>query len=546
MSLAVFGKLAGQELERVRAERAANDPTQRKLLADAREDFEKFCSLVHIVTKAGKREPLRFNAIQRLFHIRRTGRDIALKPRQIGFTTLELARDLWTFLCRDGARVVVVCQSTADNGPAKLLSNVLRTMIEGLKSNGWPIRFSTEAWNEWVLPNGNTLRITQAGASEASAEKKGRGGTITRLHLTETAFYDHAKKTLNSLFECVPGPETGSEIVNESTANGAAGLFYDQCKSAEAHKSQHTLHFFAWFDHPEYRTALDPGEDVTPRDEVEAELAAKGVTPEQLKWRRLKVEDKGKDDFDQEYPSDSETCFLVSGRGFFDAEALKRLHDASADAKPVDVRSHARIRIYQPPDRTRRSRYLVILDPAEGDGGDPSGGIVYDIDTGEHVATLDGQFTPHLLAEAGAELARTYNDAKLVVERNNHGHAVLLALSLPPRGQCEGRLYSNVYVHDDDKEGFPTTPVTRPQVLDGFEDAVRHGHWKSPDRAVLAQLRTFVVKNGKPQAAAGTHYDLVMGAAIGWHVRQQQPARIKKPSTEAASLSRFGGARGYG
>lgn len=499
-------------------------------LDEVRRDFVEFCRHIRIVTKSGERVPLHLNAIQAAFNTERTGRDVVLKPRQIGFSTLELARDLWTLLCKDGARVVVVCQSVADGSPAKLISGILRIMIESLREAGWDIKFHTEAWNEWVLPNGNSLRIVVAGASESAASKKGRAGTITRLHLTETAFYEYAQETLNALLECVPSRETGSEIVNESTPNGASGAFYNSCKSAQAGKSAYKLHFYPWYAHPEYRVELSPGERFVAADDSERALVADGVTPEQLKWRRLKIEDKGLDAFKQEYPEDPDSCFLVSGRGFFDEQATNRLLE-EADKQPLEVRDRDRVRIWRRPDPGRV--YLLALDPSEGGGGDPSGGILYERASGEHVATIDGQYTPWELADAAARLGREYNSAEIVVERNNHGHAVLQALE-------RQHAYPELYEHDDGKPGWPTNPVTRPTMLGEFEDSHRRGLWRSPDRGVLAQIRTFVIKaSGKPEAANGEKDDLVMAAAIGWAVRQKPSLPMVAPDDAAASLSRW-------
>lgn len=537
-------------MERRLAKALPDLPKQKQVpspdLVAARSDFEVFCRLTRIVTKSGRREPLIFNPIQSIFNIERTGRDVVLKPRQIGFSTLELARDLWTFLCKEGARVVVVCQSVADGSPAKLISGVLRIMIEGLRESGWPIEFQTEAWNEWTLSNGNSLRIVVAGASEASASKKGRAGTITRLHLTETAFYEYAEATLNALLECVPGIETGSEIVSESTPNGATGKFYQQCKAAQEGKSAYKFHFYAWYHHPDYRVELGPDDPVEPQDEAEERLAALGVTPEQLKWRRQKIADKNLDDFNQEYPEDPETCFLISGRSYFDASQTEAMIKAAAGREPLETRLQGRVRIWKRPVSKRA--YVLALDPSEGIGGDPAGGILLDWESGEHVATIDGQLTPAQLAEVAAELAREYNNALLAPERNNHGHAVLLAL-LKADPETQEPLYGNIYEHDDERLGHLTNQVTRPQILSDLEDSHRKGLLKTSDTGVLGQFRTFVIRNGKPQAATGSHDDLVLAYAIAWAIRQRAVGsgwEDLDDDTLTGSLTTFGAAGGRG
>jgi hypothetical protein len=519
--------MATERLEAIRATRQTGPSI---------DDFEAFCGLVDIVPKGGGRCKLVWNEIQRRYCANRTQRDVSLKARQAGFTTLEQARDVWHFLTVPGARVVVTCQSITDRSPVRLLSANYRLMFESLQAAGVPIKFRTESISEWVLDDRDaSLRIIEAGASEAAAQKKGRAGTITRLHLTETAFYEYAEETLNALLECVPGIEYGSEIISESTPNGAQGVFYRQCKSAEAGESGYKLHFFPWFLISEYSAPLERGERIEPRDELEERLLAAGCKPEQLKWYRRKVAEKGADKTAQEYPSDPETCFLVSGRGFFDEPTTARLL-ADAPSGPLESRDRHRIRIYRKPQPN--VVYLLSVDTSEGGGGDPSGAMMWDRRTGEHVATIDGQFQPWELAKCSAKLGREYNEAEIAVERNNHGHAVLQALDREEQ-------YRNIYRHEDEKPGWPTNTLTRPQMLDGLEDAHRRGLFTTPDRAVLSQLRTFVTKNGKPQAANGEHDELVIAAAIGWAVRRLAPVRMP-PRQPRAPTSRWHGAAGRG
>ena len=278
-------------------------------LAQWRDDFVGFAAQLDIVDKSGGRTKLRPNAIQTAFEVSRSGRDIVLKPRQVGFTTWELARDVWYFLTRAAAHVVVVVQSSADGEAINEASSKIRRMLESLSAIGVRLDFRTQTATEWVLGD-SRLRIVGAGASESSATKKGRGGTIHRLHVTELAFFEFASTTLGAILECVP-VGGGSEITIESTANGATGLFFDRWKAAKGGVSGYRPHFFRWMDQAEYALPLDPGETLTPTGERETTLVvAYGATAEQLKWYRAKVGDKGPDITDQEYPIDEDTCFL--------------------------------------------------------------------------------------------------------------------------------------------------------------------------------------------------------------------------------------------
>lgn len=478
------------------------------------ENFPRFCSLLDINSKGGERKPFGLNKVQRGYIAAATARDVILKPRQVGMTTLLLAWMVYHFLTFRGASVVIVCQSMTGNGPIGNLSATVRRYFHCLRRAGLDLNFSTEKAGEWAIKSRDaTLRIVVAGASEASAVKVGRSGTVTHLMCTETAFWEYAEDTTNALFECVPSPEHGSQIVSESTANGAQGMFYRQCKAAASGASAYKLHFFPWYEATEYSTPLEPGEVIRASSDREERLISLGVTAEQIKWLRQKVADKGQDKTDQEYPSDPETCFLVSGRGFFDQSVTQQLIERASE--PLERRDRDRISIWHRP--VKGKRYLLSLDTSEGGGGDPSGGIMRDRDTGEHMATISGQYTPWELASAGVKLGLEYNTAQLAVERNNHGHAVIQSL------QREHK-YPQIYCHQDSKLGWPTNAVTRPTMLDALDDAHRRGLWKSNDRHVLAQFRTFVVSDtGKAEAARGEHDDLVMAEAIGWAVRQQRP-----------------------
>jgi len=510
--------------------RAAKDDEGRaQFLAWAFADFRRFAALLDIIDKDGNRGKLALNPIQLHFCANRTGRDIVLKPRQVGFTTLEVARDIFTVVTKPGARVVITCQSITDHGPLKNISTMVRTMFAGLRSSGVRVDLRSESTSEWVLADrDSSLRIMEAGASEAAAEKKGRSGTITRLHLTETAFYEYANETLNALLECVPAASRGSEIVNESTPNGASGRFFEQYQDAASGKSEYTAHFFPWFAQPEYAVALRDGERFVPESERERSVVARfHISPEQLKWFRHKSLEKGEEHTDQEYPTDPATCFLVSGRTFFDRQVTAKLLNAVSkplseiDLKASDVDGAravlGKLQVWSTPLPTES--YVVSVDPSEGTGGDPGACVVF-TRSGKHVATLHGQFPPWAFGSLCVQVARLYNRALLIVERNNHGHAVI-------QSAVAGQRYDNVYRSPDGKYGWLTSEVSRSAALDAIEEAHRIGAWASPDERVIKEQRTFTLSDsGKAEAARGAHDDLIMASAIGWDVLRKPVRRI--------------------
>lgn len=164
---------------------------------------------------------------------------------------------------------------------------------------------------------------------------------------------------------------------------------------------------------------------------------------------------------------------------------------------------------------------MVIVDPSEGVGGDPGAAVVLDRGSGEHVATLHGQFTTWEMARLAAEIGRSYwgvrsdgarDPALLVVERNNHGHAVLQGLAREQR-------YSYIFAGSDKRAGWVNSEPARATALAALQQAHVDKHWHSRERESLAEMLKFVVlPNGRAEAASGAHDDLILAHAIGWDV----------------------------
>jgi hypothetical protein len=74
--------------------------------------------------------------------------------------------------------------------------------------------------------------------------------------------------------------------------------------------------------------------------------------------------------------------------------------------------------------------YVSGSDPAEGNPtSDDSVAHVMAVSSGEEVAVLAGKIEPGTFAEYLNRLAKWYNNAEILPERNNHGHAVILYLT---------------------------------------------------------------------------------------------------------------------
>jgi hypothetical protein len=496
-------------------------------IADVLADFPSFCSLLEIKLKSGGMVRFnyeRWNAEQKRFERERSGRDIVIKPRQIGFSTLELARDLQFAVVNPGVNVQVVVH---DAGMKDQLFLNLRVMGECLKRRGLlpKTRYSTKT--EIVFADtGSAVRIVESGSTEKAASSKGRSGTIHRLHATEMAFWGAAAETWNALSAATPDT---AEIVIESTANGAGGLFYEMVQAARRDEGRYKPHFFPWYDHANYRAIVYPDFDPLPRDKWEEKLRALGCTDTQIAWWRSKFGsvDIGPDKTLQEFPVDADSCFRVAGRQYFAPDVIDAMMERVEDPKrKVQLRAQGRAlgELHVFTDPRAGEEYIVGADVSEGTGGDSSAATVIAKSNAQVVATFCADnIEPGDFGLALAEVGKLYAMARLAPERNNHGHATLRAI-LHEAKYPSGRVYKG----KDGKHGWDTNAVTRPVMIDDLGAAVRAGIAWSPDRWAVTECKTLVHNDkgkvearGKGRGKDGSKDDRWMSWCIAFQVRNQ-------------------------
>jgi hypothetical protein len=152
--------------------------------------------------------------------------------------------------------------------------------------------------------------------------------------------------------------------------------------------------------------------------------------------------------------------------------------------------------IYLEPEPGRS--YIGGVDPAEGNPtSDPSAATFLDAETGEEVAHLVGQFEPSTMASYVDQVGRYYNNAALMVERNNHGHAVLLWLRDHSSLEClEGR---------DGKDGWLSNSQGKALLYSTAADAFRDEDTTVHSFLTYTQLSS--IEGSSLRAPEGEHDD---------------------------------------
>lgn len=276
-------------------------------------------------------QPFLPNRAQRRFIKRLWHRNLILKARQLGFTTLIaimwLDHALWNANQRCG--MIAQDRETAEAIFRDKVVFAYDHMPEEIRDRFPLARASTK--EILFAHNNSSLRVATSV----------RGGTIHRLHVSEfgkicAKFPQKAEEVVTGSFQAVP---LSGVIVVESTAEGTDGEFYKMCQRAQSlvtgkallTRSQYRFHFYAWWQDPSY--TMDPA-GVPISDELQdyfreiEQLMGCTIDPGQRAW----YAEKQRNDFAgaeermwREYPSTPAEAFQQSVAGNYFAKELMAL-----------------------------------------------------------------------------------------------------------------------------------------------------------------------------------------------------------------------------
>ena len=504
----------------------------RKKKTEYKANFELFArEQIRIITKNASVGfvPFTFNAAQVEINKQleaqreKTGkvRAIVLKARQQGISTYCAARVFWKSFFTPYTRSVVMAH---DSATSDALFNMSRNIIDNMEDP--PTLQKSNAKEILFEHNKSGYRLYTAGAKEA-----GRGTTPTIAHLSEVAFWQFDEQILAGLFQGI-SQENETEVILESTANGASGEFYRLFQGAMKGENEYVPIFLPWYITPEYRRKAPEGFECTVE---EFELIDKyDLDDDQLYWRRLKIGESGFRKFIQEYPASAEEAFLVTGNTVFDQATLSQIDVRAPDysrefTEKTSYFEDAReghLQMWITP--SFEDRFIIGADVALGVGQDYSTAVVMNKDREVCALFRDNYVDPSVFGDILFYLGRYYNNALLAVESNSLGIATLNRL----KQMNYVNLYyqtkaANLLRDEGTKPGFRTTVSTKPMIIGNLKRAVEEhdlGIWSD---TIIRELRTYVAaENGSTNALAGNYDDTVMALAIAFEAYRTHQHRL--------------------
>ena len=505
-------------------------------------DYIENC--LKIKTKSGTVVPFRLNDAQRkLYAVAKRQQDagkpvrlIILKARQLGFSTLTEGLIFHACATRKNVNALIVAHR--EDATANLF-RMSKLFYDELPAPVKPMLRASNA-QELVFENPSKLRSEREArpglrsrirCATAGGRGIGRSDTLQCVHLSEYAFWpdgaDGKASTLAGILQAVPSLP-GTMVVIESTANGFED-FKERWDAAVAGENDFEPVFFAWFENPDYSMPVVPGTEWTPE---ERELRdAYRLTDEQLQWRRWCIANNcggSLDMFRQEYPASPGEAFLHSGTGVFDNEQivlrLERLPGPAGRGEFTDGEwtesETGAITLYELPEEG--VPYVLGGDTA-GEGSDYFTAIVIDNVSGRIAAKLRQKYSEPEYVRQIYALGRFYNDALVAIETNFSTYPVMKLQEMEYPNQYS-REREDTYTRQMKKSyGFRTDRQSRPRAIANLVEVFSsHPEWFT-DRELLEEMLTFCYnEDHRPEALAGKHDDLVMGAAITYAVRHQQ------------------------
>jgi hypothetical protein len=454
--------------------------------------------------------------------------NLVLKYRQAGISTVTAAYAAvkTAFAVSDNPERVLILANKQETAVEFL--NKITGFIKQLPS--WVnISFDKSSQKHVKLSNGSELKAV------ATSTDALRGYTPTIMILDEAAFIEGGQSLWSA---CLAAIGTGGKAFLISTPNGLDEIYYEAYEGAVNGTNKFKITHLRWWQDPRFNKDLrliktndmvnwiqKPAHEkdehiiesaVDLHFDVIMKFIESGYKP-QSTWYENMCRDMNlnKRMINQEL----ECAFIGSGDNVIEGEVLRKQEEHNV-IEPIfkDKEWDSNVWIWKMPQRGHR--YILALDVSRGDSEDATGMCIIDYDTFEQVLEYHGKVPPDIAAQLVDHYGRMYN--ALSTFDITGGMGIASTAKLKDLNYPKSLLhYDNV---NDDIYYIPPSDAIpginfasrnrRSQIVAALEEAVSRGDFKIRSERLIAELKKFIYKNGKPDHMKGSHDDLIMALGM--------------------------------
>lgn len=442
--------------------------------------------------------------LQLLDNIDRHKKNVALKARQEGISWL-----LTSYIIHEmayNAPFTALMFSRRDTEAMYLLG------LERLKGTFYNLPKWQQA--EVEIDSGHKFMLSNGSVVTALNPNVGQGYVANFVFVDEMDFVFHQNKLMRAV---TPTIEMGGKIVLVSTSNKdlPKSRFKRIIREARRGNDWH-FGFLPWHAHPGrdqawYEAKRDELFKITgSHDELYEHYPA---TPEQALAARV---------LDKRIPHHWLERIIQS------LQPQPSFQHTGQPAIPE-------LRVYIAPQAGET--YLIGVDPAEGHPGSNDSALqVLSETTGQQCCVLNGKFEAgRTLGDYVRQLSMWYNNAKILVERNNHGHTTILWLS---ENFNQGLMINGT----DGRMGWQTNVKSKTEMYNILAEAIRDEEITLYDDETVQQVGS--IDGNTLSAPQGMDDDLADSLTLAVVARKLRPPdlahdRVQIPAANFRSANRW-------
>jgi hypothetical protein len=354
--------------------------------------------------------------------------------------------------------------------------------------------------------------------------------------LDEAAFIEGGQSLWSA---CLAAIGTGGKAFLISTPNGLDEIYYEAYEGAVSSTNKFKITHLRWWQDPRFNkdlrliktndmiTWIEKPENEKTEQIIEGgnvlhfdvimKFIEEGYRPHST-WYENMCRDMNLNR--RMINQELECAFIGSGDNVIEGQVLRKQEETNVQQPSFkDKEWDNNVWVWQMPQKGHR--YILALDVSRGDSEDATGLCIIDYDTFEQVLEYHGKVPPDMAAQIVDHYGRMYNALSTFDITGGMGIAATNKLK-----ECgyPKNLFHYDNTNDNDAYFIPSPDATpginfasknrRSQIIAALEEAVSRGGFKIRSERLIAELKKFIYKNGRPDHMKGSHDDLIMALGM--------------------------------